>query len=201
MGITEHLVAYITQSIAAGGYPVVGVLMMLESMVFPVPSEAVMPFAGFLVNNGTFSFWTVVIVSTIGSLIGSLLSYAIGRYGGRIFLEKWGKYFLLNQQHLDVTDTFFQRRGAAAIFIARFIPVVRHLVSIPAGITKMNVTTFSLYTVLGAGLWNTFLLYAGIVLGQNWTKLGQYMHYLDIVVVGVVVLGIGYFVSLQFKQN
>lgn len=194
MGITEHLVTYIIQSIAAGGYPVVGVLMMLESMVFPVPSEAVMPFAGFLVTAGMFSFWTVVFVSTLGSLIGSLLSYFIGRYGGRIFLEKWGKYFLLNQHHFDITETFFKRRGARAIFIARFIPVVRHLVSIPAGIAKMDLMTFSLYTILGAGLWNTFLLYIGMVLGKNWATLGPYMHYLDILVVGALVLGAGWLV-------
>ena len=194
MGITEHLVAYITKSIAAGGYPVIGFLMMLESMVFPVPSEAVMPFAGFLVTDGTFSFWTVVLVSTMGSLIGSLLSYAIGRYGGRIFLEKWGKYFLLNQHHLDATETFFKGHGGSTIFVARFIPVVRHLISIPAGIAKMNLATFSLYTLLGAGLWNMFLLYIGMMLGQNWSTLGPYMHYLDILVVGALVLGAGWLV-------
>jgi membrane protein DedA with SNARE-associated domain len=189
MGITEHLVIYITQSIAAGGYPVVGVLMLLESMVFPVPSEAVMPFAGFLVTDGTFSFWTVVLVSTIGSLIGSLLSYAIGRYGGRVFLQKWGKYFLLNEHHLDATDTFFKGHGAPTIFVARFIPVVRHLISIPAGVAKMNVGTFSLYTILGAGLWNMFLLYVGMILGQNWAALGPYMHYLDVGVGALLVFG------------
>ena len=161
MGITEHLVTYITQCIAAGGYPVVGLLMMLESMVFPVPSEAVMPFAGFLVTDGTFSFWAVVLVSTLGSLIGSLLSYAIGRYGGRVFLQTWGKYFLLNEHHLDATDTFFKGHGAPTIFIARFVPVVRHLISIPAGIARMNLTTFSLYTVLGACLRILFYFTSG----------------------------------------
>jgi membrane protein DedA with SNARE-associated domain len=189
MGITEHLVTYITQSIAAGGYPIVGVLMTLESMVFPVPSEAVMPFAGFLVTDGTFSFWAVVLVSTVGSLVGSLLSYAIGRCGGRVFLQKWGKYFLLNEHHLDATDAFFKGHGASTIFVARFIPVVRHLISIPAGIAKMNLTTFSLYTVLGAGLWNMFLLYIGMILGQNWSALGPYMHYLDVGVIVLLVLG------------
>jgi membrane protein DedA with SNARE-associated domain len=190
MGITEHLVTYITQSIATGGYPVVGVLMVLESMVFPVPSEAVMPFAGFLVTDGTFSFWMVVLVSTLGSLIGSLLSYAIGRYGGRVFLQKWGKYFLLNEHHLNATDTFFKRHGAPTIFVARFIPVVRHLISIPAGVAKMNLITFSTYTILGAGLWNMFLLYVGMILGQNWSALGPYMHYVDVIVVVAIVGGV-----------
>lgn len=201
MGITEHLVNYITHFIASGGYVTVFVLMILESMVFPVPSEAVMPFAGFLVTAGTFSFWTVVAVSTLGSLVGSLLSYCIGMYGGRVFLEKWGKYVLLNHHHLNVTEKFFARYGEQTIFISRFIPVVRHLISIPAGIGRMHIGTFSLYTVLGAGMWNTILLYIGMKLGRNWERLGAYTQYLDVVVVAVIVGAVGYFIYSRKKRG
>ena len=187
MGITELLIGYITHFIAIGGYPMVLLLMLLESMVFPVPSEAVMPFAGFLVVNGSFSLWTVLLVSTIGSLIGSLLSYAIGAYGGRLALEKWGKYLLLNHHHLESTEAFFQKYGERTIFISRFIPIVRHLISVPAGIGRMNLLKFSLYTVLGAALWNGFLLYVGTVLGRNWGVLSTYMHYVDIVAIVCIV--------------
>lgn len=188
MGLTEYIVTYATHLISEGGYGAVLVLMTLESMVFPVPSEAVMPFAGFLVSDGTFGFWITLIASTVGSIVGSLLSYAMGLYGGRPFVERWGAYLFLNTHHLEQTERFFARYGERAIFISRFIPVVRHLISIPAGMGKMNLVAFSLYTVAGAGLWNAILLYTGMILGDNWEALGPYLHYVDI---GIIVLCVG----------
>lgn len=200
MGITELLVEYITRFIEVGGYPIVFLLMVLESMVFPVPSEAVMPFAGFLVVDGVFGFWQVVAVSTVGSLIGSLLSYAIGAYGGRLVLDRWGKYLMLNHHHLELTETFFQKYGERTIFISRFIPIVRHLISIPAGMGKMNIVTFSLYTVLGAGMWNAFLLYVGMLLGNNWRVLGTYMHYIDILVI-IGIIGVTLYLAYTYRRS
>lgn len=200
MGITQYLVDLITQFISAGGYPTVVLLMTLESMVFPVPSEAVMPFAGFLVSTHVFSFWSALLASIIGSIIGSLISYYLGAYGGPPALKRWGKYLLLNEHHLEVTEKFFQTKGEKAIFISRFIPVVRHLISIPAGIGKMNIFKFSLYTILGAGMWNAFLLYIGMMLGRNWGKLEHYTKIIDVLVIIVILAGIVYWIYKRKKN-
>lgn len=198
--MTEFLVEYITEIIAAGGYGAVVFFMVLESMVFPVPSEAVMPFAGFLVSDGTFTFWGALVAATVGSVIGSLLSYVIGVYGGRPFLHAWGKYFLLNQHHLDVTEQFFARYGEWTVFISRFIPVVRHLISIPAGIAEMPLGKFVLYTTIGAGMWNAILLYVGMVLGRAWDTIGGYMHYVDIAVVALIIAAVVFFIYARLKR-
>ncbi|MBI5742365.1 MAG: DedA family protein, partial [Candidatus Niyogibacteria bacterium] len=150
--MTEYLIDIFVRIIEAGGYGGVFFLMVLESMIAPVPSEAVMPFAGFLWFLGKMSFWPIVIFSTLGSIAGSLASYAIGSYGGRPLVLKYGKYLLLNEHHLEDTERFFNRFGGKTIFISRFIPVIRHLISLPAGAGKMNLWRFTIYTALGAGL-------------------------------------------------
>jgi membrane protein DedA with SNARE-associated domain len=183
----EFLVAWITQAIQAVGYVGVFILMAFESMILPVPSEAVMPFAGFLVSQGTFSFWTVVLVSTLGSIAGSLISYAIGYYGGLPFVHRLGKYFFLNKRHLEWTHRFFEKKGSLTIFVSRFIPVVRHLISIPAGVAKMDLKRFIFFTTIGAAIWNTFLLYVGMKLAENWTVITKYTKFLDIAVIVIIV--------------
>jgi len=191
MGITETIVEYVTALMARGGYGAIVFLMALESMVAPVPSEAVMPFAGFLIEEGRFSFTGVIAWSTVGSIIGSLLSYYMGSWGGGPFVRRFGRYLLLDESHLDTTERFFARYGDKAIFICRFIPVVRHLISIPAGIGKMNIVKFSVYTIMGAGLWNSFLAYVGYVLKENWTVVRSYSEILDVIVVaGLLIAGI-----------
>jgi membrane protein DedA with SNARE-associated domain len=188
MGITEHLVLYIVAFIKSTGYASVFILMMLESMVAPVPSEAVMPFAGFLVESGQFTFAGVVFFSTLGSIIGSLISYYIGYYGGRPLVDRFGKYLLLDHHHLDVTEKYFKRKGDITIFISRFIPIIRHLISIPAGMGKMKVWKFSVYTIIGAALWNSFLTYVGIKLKSNWDEVISYSSVIDKAVLIVIVL-------------
>ncbi|MBK7213539.1 MAG: DedA family protein [Bacteroidales bacterium] len=205
MGITEWIAATAVAIIGATGYPGVFILMLLESMVFPVPSEAVMPFAGFLIVDGQFTFTGVIIASTLGSITGSLLSYAIGYYGGRPFIERFGKYLLLNTHHLSLSEKYFSKRGDITILISRFIPVVRHLISIPAGFGKMNVLKFSIYTIIGAGCWNAFLTYVGFQLKNNWTEVMKYSHMIDLVVVGVLGIAFIYYVykivgSLRSKK-
>jgi len=200
MGITEYLVGLITQFITAGGYSTIIFLMTLESMVFPVPSEAVMPFVGFLVSIHVFSFWYALLVSVIGSVIGSLISYYIGVYGGRTVLKKWGKYLLLNEHHLDVTENFFNQRGESTIFFSRFIPIIRHFISIPAGIGKMSISKFLIFTILGAGMWNAFLIYVGMVLGRNWQNLEHYSKVFDVLVIIILIIGIGYWVYKKRKK-
>jgi len=194
-GIAEGVIGWM----GAGGYPVLFVLMMFESMVVPIPSEIVMPFAGFLLAKGTFTWAGVVIFSSLGSLVGSLLSYWIGLYGGRSFLLKWGKYVLLDKEHLIKTEKWFKRRGSITIFISRFIPVVRHLISIPAGMAKMNIWLFMFYTLIGATIWNLILVYIGIVLNQQWHVVTSYTGIIDIIVLGILVLFVVWFVYKQIK--
>jgi len=184
----------ITAGIHQGGYAGIFILMTMESMVFPVPSELIMPFAGFLILSKEFSFIGVLIASSIGSIVGSVISYYIGSIGGRPVVLKAGKYLLLDESHLDQTERFFGKYGEKAIFFARFVPVVRHLISIPAGIGKMDMTKFILYTVAGATLWNMFLAYMGIQLGERWEVIHRYSSVIDIIVVCVGVIAGAYFV-------
>jgi len=200
MGITELLVDHVTNLISATGYAGVGFLMALESMVAPVPSEAVMPFAGFLVYEGKFTFAGVTIASTIGSIIGSLLSYWMGYYGGRPFVTRFGKYLLLNMHDLEVTERFFKKYGDGTIFVSRFIPVIRHLISIPAGAGKMNLLLFSIYTVVGAGMWNLFLTYLGFRLREHWNIIRKYTEVVDVVVLVLLVVGVALFIYFHVKR-
>jgi Uncharacterized membrane-associated protein len=200
MGITERIAAIAVSIISASAYPGIFILMMLESMFFPVPSEAVMPFAGFLIVDGTLTWTGTILFATLGSLAGSLISYAIGYYGGKTFILKFGKFFLLKEKHLEMSEHFFNRHGQITIFASRFIPVVRHFISIPAGAGKMNLIKFCIYTVLGAGIWNTFLTYLGYKLKQNWDTVMQYSHYIDTGVLVVLIIALGYYIYKIYKN-
>ncbi|MBI2415280.1 MAG: DedA family protein [Candidatus Kerfeldbacteria bacterium] len=201
MGITEFLVDYITAFISVTGYVGIALLMTLESMIAPVPSEAVMPFAGFLVSTGRFNLLGIILASSIGSLIGSIISYYLGKYGGKAFIKKFGKYLLLNEHHLATTERFFAQYGDRAIFVSRFVPVVRHLISVPAGVGGMNLGKFIVYTLVGATLWNSFLGYVGVLLGDHWTVVKHYSEWLDIIVVLGIVGTIGYFIYRQLPKH
>jgi membrane protein DedA with SNARE-associated domain len=201
MGISEFVAAQATSFIDATGYVSVFLLMVLESMVFPIPSEAVMPFAGFLVVTGRFTLAGVIAASTLGSIVGSLTSYAMGRYGGEPFFRRFGKYLLLDMHELEATQRFFQRRGQITIFVCRFIPVVRHLISIPAGVGRMPLLPFVVYTAVGAALWNAILTVAGMALKQNWDALMKYSHTIDIVVVAILVGMIVVFVHRHWSRR
>lgn len=186
MGLTEALCYYNTWFINQCGYAGVFLLMTLESMVAPIPSELVMPFAGFLIFTGQFGVVPVMVASTLGSIAGSLLSYGMGMLGKPVVL-RYGRYLLLNVHHLEWTEKFFLRHGGKTIFISRFIPVVRHLISIPAGLARMPLIPFVLYTAVGATLWNMFLTYLGYRLKQNWQLIQKYTHILDYFVVAGLI--------------
>ena len=201
----SEIIGYIGQLaislISFFGYFGIFILMVFESMFIPIPSELVMPFAGFLIAQGEFSFLGVVFFSTLGSLVGSLISYYLGKYGGNPLIVKYGKYVLLDIEDLKKTESWFQKKGSSTIFIGRFIPVVRHLISIPAGIGNMDLKKFCLYTVAGAGLWNLFLAWVGYILGQNWDTLKHYTEPLSIIVVIVLVGAIAVFVYKRIKDK
>jgi membrane protein DedA with SNARE-associated domain len=193
MGITETLCNYNTAIIQQCSYIGIFILMTLESMIAPVPSELVMPFAGFLIYTGHFDPVWVMVASGLGSIVGSLLSYSMGRLGEPVVL-RYGRYLLLNPHHLEWTKNFFNRHGSITIFISRFIPVVRHLISIPAGLARMSLAPFIIYTAIGASMWNGFLTYAGLRLRENWRLIQEYTHILDYLVLACLVVGMAYFV-------
>jgi len=197
MSILSEILAAIggfaLSTISLLGYAGIFFLMMLESMVVPVPSEFVMPFAGFLVSQGNFNFILVIVASSLGSITGSLIFYYIGKTGGHTLVEKYGKYVLVDIEDIKKTEEWFNKRGELTIFIARLIPVVRHLISLIAGIGKMNVKKFTLYTILGAALWNGILTYLGFILGQHWNEVSQYVEGLDVGIVILLVIGCLYF--------
>jgi membrane protein DedA with SNARE-associated domain len=192
--ITELITTWAIDCLNAAGYAGAGGLMALESMIAPIPSEAVMPFVGVLVADGKWNLWGAILVTSVGSLIGSLLSYLMGYYGGKPLVLRVGKYLLLNVHDLEQTEKFFHRRsGTMTLFLSRFIPVVRHFVSIPAGIGRMPLLPFVLATLVGATLWNTFLLFCGIKLREHWPLVQKYSHQADYVVVALILIAITWF--------
>jgi membrane protein DedA with SNARE-associated domain len=198
MSILSEILAavgsFALSTISLLGYAGIFFLMMLESMIVPVPSELVMPFAGFLVAQGNFNFILVIIASTLGSITGSLLFFYIGKTGGHTLVEKYGKYVLVDMDDIKKTEEWFHKRGELTVFLARLIPVVRHLISFIAGIGNMNVKKFTLYTILGATLWNGILTYLGFILGQHWNEVSQYIEELDVGIVVLLVICCLYFV-------
>ncbi len=198
MGLTETLCHYNTLLINHLGYVGIFVLMALESMIAPIPSELVMPFAGFLIFMGHFDVVPVMVAASLGSMVGSLLSYSMGMLGEPVVL-RYGRYLLLNPHHLEWTKNFFDRHGGKTIFISRFIPVVRHLISIPAGLARMSLIPFILYTLVGATLWNGFLTYMGVRLKENWRIIQHYTHIVDYFVVAGLI-GAAVYLACKLKK-
>jgi len=196
--ISELAVAILDQA----GYLGAGALMALESMIAPVPSEAVMPFVGFQVADGKWSLTLAILATSAGSMIGSWLSYWMGYYGGKPLVLKVGKYLLLNRHDLEVTEKFFHKRqGSWTVFGARFIPVVRHFISIPAGMGRMPFGLFSILTLFGATTWNTFLLVCGMKLREHWHVVQQYSHQADIVIVALLAIVTVWFVRTRLRRR
>jgi membrane protein DedA with SNARE-associated domain len=200
--ITETISKLAVKILDSTGYFGAGFLMALESMIAPVPSEAVMPFVGFLVADGKWNLWLAIGVTSIGSIAGSLLSYAMGYYGGKPVVLKVGKYLLLNQRDLERTEAFFQQnKGILTIFISRFIPVVRHFISIPAGMGRTPLVPFLAVTLIGATIWNTFLLICGMKLREHWGLVQKYSHQVDIVVVLGLLGAVAWFARSRLKSG
>ena len=200
--ITELISKIAVQILETTAYVGAFILMALESMIAPVPSEAVMPFVGFLVTDGKWDLWLALLATSLGSLVGSLASYWMGFYGGKPLVLKVGKYLLLNRHDLELTERYFnQRQGLLTVFLARFIPVVRHFISIAAGMGKMPLVPFMLVTVIGATMWNGFLLYLGMRLREHWTVVQKYSHQVDIVIIVVAVIGIGWFIRSRLAAR
>ena len=179
MHLLEQVGGWIESLIAAIGYPGIVLAMALENIFPPIPSEAVLPFAGALSAKGEMNFWGAVAAGTVGSLIGAVALYAIGYFareaGVRRIVEVYGKYALVSEKDLDRAAAWFERYGEAIIFFGRLIPIIRSIISVPAGYTRMNMARFLIYTTLGTTLWNLILTYIGRALGENWADISELM--------------------------
>ena len=189
----ESLAAWVADMIQASGYPGVALLMFAENLFPPIPSEVILPLAGFLVYQGELRFVPALVVATVGSLAGALVLYALGRWGGRTLVLRYGRLLRVRESDLDRADAWFDRYGEAVVLLGRMVPGVRSLVSIPAGLAEMPVKRFVVLTVLGSGAWNTLLIGAGWQLGENWSRLSGVVGsvsnaVLAILAVAVVVL-------------
>ncbi len=193
--IIERSFSWVTDFIISLGYWGVAVAMAIESANIPLPSELILPFAGYLVSAGHLTFWGAVLAGTVGGTCGSIISYYLGYYGGRPLLIKYGRYIGINQRHLIVADRWFARYGEATVFFTRLMPVVRTFISLPAGIAQMNFKRFVVYTFLGSLPWSILLVYVGLKLGENWQLIKPWFHRLDIVVIiGILLLFFYWFV-------
>lgn len=187
MEMLHQFIDWILATVYDWGYAGIFILMALESTVLPVPSELVLIPAGYLAFQGKMNFLLIVLASTVGSLAGASLNYAVALLVGRPFLERWGKYFFVKPALLHKTDVFFERHGKISTFTGRLIPGIRHLISLPAGLTRMNFAMFALYTVLGAGLWSIILTAMGYFIGGNEALIKQSLPLLTL---GVIVFAL-----------
>jgi membrane protein DedA with SNARE-associated domain len=194
----EKLIAYLATFtiavISAGGYWGIALLMAIESACIPLPSEIIMPFAGYLVSTGELNLYWAATAGAIGCNLGSIVAYEVGRRGGRPLAEKWGKWLLIGPGELDAADRFFNRWGSAAVFIGRLLPIIRTFIAFPAGVARMKLIPFHLYTFLGSWPWCFFLAWIGMKLGAAWNsdpKVKAIYHQLEIVIaVAIIAAGI-----------
>lgn len=201
--IIEILSAFIVATISTLGYGGVALLMAVESACIPLPSEIIMPFAGYLVYKGQFNLWAVGVAGAVGCVVGSWVAYYVGRYGGRPFIEKYGRYVLLSRHDLDLADRWFARYGEAIVFASRLLPVVRTFIAFPAGVARMNMTRFTVYTFLGSLPWCIGLAYVGQILGEQWDKnetLKTWFHRFDFLIGAVILLAAVWWVWRHFKH-
>ncbi len=199
--ITEFIAEMAVSVISTTGYFGIFVLTLIESVFPPMPSEAILPFAGFLIAEGKLSLLLVILVSTFGTILGSTFFYYLGKKGGRKILIKFGKYFFIGEKEIAQNDAFFKKHGELTVFFGRFVPGIRHLISIPAGIAQMPLKRFLFYSTLGAAIWNIILIFVGIVLKENWEEIKKYTIITDTIIVVAIILIIVYFGVKYFKKR
>jgi membrane protein DedA with SNARE-associated domain len=201
--IVEWIVNAITAFIDKIGYGGIFGLMTLESACIPIPSEVVMPFSGSLAYfyPDRYNFIIIGLVGALGCLVGSLLAYYAGLYLGRPFVLKYGRYVFLREEHLRKAEWWFERHGDATAFFSRLLPIVRTFISFPAGIGKMNVKKFALYSFVGSLPWTFALAYVGYWLGNKWDVIFQYGHYLDLIMVAAIVILVLWYVLKQDRKS
>lgn len=192
---------FITNTISSLGYGGVVLLMAIESANIPLPSEVIMPFSGFLVSAGRFSLFWVAIAGGFGCLVGSVFSYWIGAFGGRPLILKYGKYVLISHHDLDLTDRWYAKYGAITVFVGRLLPVVRTFISLSAGIARVNIWVFFVYTFIGSFIWSYALAWIGFKLGENWESLRGYFRGADYLIAGAIIIGLTFWVWRHIKHS
>ena len=199
--VAETLILFAKNTLDALGYTGIVVLMAIDGACFPIPSEFIMPFAGFLVAEGRFNIHAVAFAGAFGSLLGSIVIYALGFYGGRPLLERYGRYILIRKHELAMADRFFVRWGKWTVFISRMVPLVRTYISLPAGIARMEFRSFCILTFAGALLWSYALTWVGVRLGENWENIRDYTHLLDWIVGAALLLLIIFWLVRRFGKR
>lgn len=202
--IIAALANFIIAVISGAGYFGVLLLMAIESACIPLPSEIIMPFAGYLAYKGQFSLYWAATAGALGCNLGSLIAYEIGHYGGRPLVEKYGSYLLINRHDLELADRFFLKFGAPAVFIARLLPVVRTFIALPAGIARMPRFRFHVYTFAGSWPWCFMLAWVGMKLGEHWEsdpRLKQWLHRLDLLIIVVILAAVAWFLRSHWKNR
>jgi membrane protein DedA with SNARE-associated domain len=206
--VLESILTKLTDVIFALGYPGIVVLMAIESSFIPLPSEIVIPPAGYLAAQGRMNAWMVLGAGVLGSVIGALLNYGLAMWVGRPFLHRYHRWFLMKETSLDRAEAFFRRHGEMSIFAGRLIPVIRHLISLPAGVARMRLDRFALFTTLGAGIWCAVLTYIGWYLGSRPelvadldTAIRQRTGLATAIVLPILVIMIAVYVWLQRRRG
>jgi membrane protein DedA with SNARE-associated domain len=199
--ILSVLFLFVKSVVASTGYGGIAILMAIESACIPLPSELIMPFAGYLVYTGTMKLLWVATAGAIGCNLGSLVAYEIGSYGGRPLVERYGRWIFMGRRELDWADRFFLRWGYLAVFIGRLLPVIRTFIALPAGIARMPRGRFHLYTFLGSWPWCLALAYFGMKMGENWRGIGKYFHQLDRLIILALLAGAIWFVRSHWRNR
>jgi membrane protein DedA with SNARE-associated domain len=202
--IISILSSFIVATISAMGYSGIVLLMAIESACIPLPSEIIMPFSGYLVSRGEMTLWGVSVAGAFGCVVGSLVAYWAGMYGGRPFIEKYGRYILLSRHDLDIADRWFAKYGEIIVFVSRLLPAIRTFIAFPAGVARMNLTRFCIYTFAGSLPWCLGLAYVGQKLGEQWDKddtLKTWFHRFDFVIGIVGALAVGWWIWRHIKHS
>jgi len=197
----HELIMWLVNTIGALGYSGILLLMAMESSVIPIPSELVMPPAGYLAHQGQMNIWLAILMGTAGSLAGAYANYYAAHYLGRPLLLKYGKYVWITEEKFAKVERYFRDHGEISTFIGRLLPVVRHLISLPAGLAGMNHVKFSLYTLAGAGIWVTILTWIGYIIGAEQELIMKYSHQALIGVVAVSAVIIYFYVRNHRKKT
>jgi membrane protein DedA with SNARE-associated domain len=202
--VISLLASWIVEVISAAGYVGVAILMAIESACIPLPSEVIMPFAGYLVSIGKFSLVGAATAGALGCNIGSTIAYYVAASGGRAAFERWGKYVLISHADLERADRFFARYGSATVFFGRLLPVVRTFIAFPAGMARMPMLKFQAYTFIGSWPWCFALAYIGYVLGARWNSdptFRKLFHDFDALIVAVLAAGFVWFVWSRWRER
>lgn len=198
--IFSHITNFIVHTIDLWGYIGVAVLMAVESAAIPLPSEIIMPFAGFLVASGRFTLLGLALAGAIGSTAGSWITYFLGYYGGRPLITRYGHWVFLSEKELVATEKFFKKFGIWSTFLGRILPVFRTFISIPAGIGKVDFLSFTLAAFTGSFIWSYFLAWLGLRLGENWHNLEQYFRKFDLLLVVIAVILVIYWIKKHVRS-